>query len=203
MLLASIGIMLGIALGVSTPFWTSKLISDFIPIDLPKQLYWQPILTSILFGYLMTLLFSIGPLRQATAITPAQLFRAIVSIPQSRPNFLFYISICTLIVLLASLAIITTEDRRLAISFVGGAVFIFIIFSFFSKGLIGFLKKCVSIKYLNTRLAVANIYRPGSPASGIILSLGLGLTLLLTIVSVESNMTVSYTHLTLPTNREV
>ena len=188
MLLASIGIILGITLGASTPFWASKLISNFIPIDLPKQLYWQPILTSILFGYLMTLLFSIGPLRQATAITPAQLFRAIVSIPQRRPNFMFYISVCSLIVLLASLAVLTTEDRRLAISFVGGATFIFIIFNFFSKGLIGFLKKRVSIKHLSARLAVANIHRPGSPASDIILSLGLGLTLLLTIVLVENNM---------------
>ncbi|MFL2934339.1 MAG: ABC transporter permease [Thalassobaculaceae bacterium] len=188
MSLASIGIILGITLGASSPFWAATLISNFIPIDLPKQLYWQPILTAILFGYLMTLLFSAGPLRQATAITPAQLFRAIVSIPQSRPNFIFFISICTLVLLLASLAVLTTDDRRLAISFVGGAVFIFIIFNFFSKGIIGFLKKFVSVKHLSTRLAVANIHRPGSPASGIILSLGLGLTLLLTIVLVENNM---------------
>ena len=188
MSLASIGIILGITLGASSPFWAATLISNFIPIDLPKQLYWEPILTAILFGYLMTLLFSAGPLRQATAITPAQLFRAIVSIPQSRPNFIFFISICTLVLLLASLAVLTTDDRRLAISFVGGAVFIFIIFNFFSKGIIGFLKKFVSVKHLSTRLAVANIHRPGSPASGIILSLGLGLTLLLTIVLVENNM---------------
>jgi putative ABC transport system permease protein len=83
---------------------------------------------------------------------------------------------------------LTTDDRRLAISFVGGAVFIFIIFNFFSKGIIGFLKKFVSVKHLSTRLAIANIHRPGSPASGIILSLGLGLTLLLTIALVENNM---------------
>ena len=57
MSLASIGIILGITLGASSPFWAATLISNFIPIDLPKQLYWQPILTAILFGYLMTLLF--------------------------------------------------------------------------------------------------------------------------------------------------
>ena len=188
MLLATIGITVGVILGISCPFLVSSLISKFMPIDLPSNIYWQPILTAALYGYLMTLLFSFWPLSQARNVTPAQLFRSIITPAQTVIKAPLLLTLLAIILLLTVIAILTTEDQRLALSFVGGAAFIFIIFGFFSKLFIQIFRKIKSVKILPIRLAVANIHRPGSPASDIILSLGLGLTLLLTVVLVEINM---------------
>ena len=38
------------------------------------------------------------------------------------------------------------------------------------------------------RLALANLHRPGAPTASVVLSLGLGLTLLVTVALIEANM---------------
>ena len=188
MALATISIILGVLLGASSPFIASHFISNFMPIDIPQGLYWQPILTAALYGYLMTLVFTIWPLGQTSNISPAQLFRSIITPTKVAPKPLLLIIILTAISLLVSVAIITTEDRRLAISFICGVTLIFLIFGAAGKLVIIASQKLPAIKSLEIRLAVANIHRPGSPASNIVLSLGIGLTLLLTIALIETNL---------------
>ena len=50
-------------------------------------------------------------------------------------------------------------------------------------------KRCFEVRNLEIRLALTNLFRPGAMTSSIIISLGLGLTVLITIALIQANLT--------------
>ena len=93
-----------------------------------------------------------------------------------------------LALLLALLAIWFSGDRRIASIFVGAVVFSFIVLR--SVGhLVQFLaRKSPRVRSVALRLAIGNIHRPGALTPSVVLSLGLGLTLLVTLALIDGNL---------------
>jgi putative ABC transport system permease protein len=188
MLLASVGVLIGTAIGAVAPPLTAYLLSGVFPISLPLGLYWKPILLAALFGYLTTLAFAVWPLGRAREVRAAQLFRALIVPPEGLPRPIYIVLTALSSLALAVMAFIATDDAKLAGFFIGGAIVVLLIFGGGTTLLLRLLRRLPSPRHPGLRLAIANLHRPGSATPSIVLSLGLGLTVLITVALVQTNM---------------
>jgi putative ABC transport system permease protein len=89
---------------------------------------------------------------------------------------------------LAALAIVAAFDRRLAAMFVVSAAVIFLALRLVALLTMALARRLPRQRSTLLRLAVANIYRPGALTPSVVLSLGLGLSLLVTLVEIDGNL---------------
>ena len=73
--LAGIGALVGVLLGALVPIAAAPIVSEQLPIELQIGIYPKPLLLSVVFGLLVTLVFSLLPLARARTVPAANLFR--------------------------------------------------------------------------------------------------------------------------------
>ena len=89
---------------------------------------------------------------------------------------------------LAGLAIWFSDDRRIALIFVGATIFAFIVLRSVGVGVQWLARRSPRVRSTALRLAIGNIHRPGALTPSVVLSLGLGLTLLVTLALIDGNL---------------
>ncbi len=186
--LASVAIVIGLVVGAITPPLIANALSGVLPLDLDAGIYPGALALAAVFGLLTALLFSLWPLARARDVPAAALFRDMVA-PQHRwPRPVFIAATGVLTVALAGLAIVTAADMALAAAFTIGTIATFFAFRLASNGIVRLARACGRPRAPALRLALANLHRPGAPTAGVVLSLGLGLTVLIAIALVQGNM---------------
>ena len=187
--LTTLGILIGIILGAAAPIVTAFLLPEFIPITLPLKIYWKPIIIAAIYGYATSLIFAIWPLGQAQQTKPARLFRSLIIPLREYPSkkYVLLAVICVLIYL--AILIISSNDTKLAIWFVLGCIGTVFIFYASAQGLITVLRKLPKLRPVILRIGIENLGRAGNSTSSVIVSLGLGLTILVAIAQIEANFT--------------
>ncbi|WP_420406257.1 ABC transporter permease [Nisaea sp.] len=188
MAVASVGIGIGLLFGAVAPLIAGRLVSGMLPFEVPGGIYWGPLLGAGAFGYLTTIAFSLWPLGRAGSVRAAQLFRALIVPPGGRPPRRYILWSAVSAVALAALVLVTTDDPKLAGSFIAGAVGVLLLFGGGALLVVRAARAVPAPKRPDLRLAVANLHRPGAPTASVILSLGLGLTVLVAIALVEANL---------------
>ena len=93
-----------------------------------------------------------------------------------------------IVALLAALAILTTYDRRVAVFFVVAAAVVFLLLRLIALATMWIARRLPRQRSTTLRLAIANIHRPGALTPSVMLSLGLGLALLVTVVEIDGNL---------------
>ena len=186
--MAALAIVLGVALGGALPFAIVAILGDVLPIDLSLSLAPQPLALAALFGLVAAVAFARWPIARACRVAPAALFRDTVAPSGRRPGPLAMTAVGAAAALLAAIAIATSTDRMLAIWFVVAAVVALATF-----GAAGWIVRRLATvarprRLASLRLALANLHRPGAPTGSVVLSLGLGLTVLVAIALVEGNL---------------
>ena len=188
LVIALLGIGIGLAIGALAPALVAALLGDQLGWSAVLGLYPVPLALAGLFGLLITLTFTLWPLARARAVSGGQLFRALVAPARAGLGRPFWIALATLSVLLALLTIATSADRWLAAIFVAGAAGALVLFTLAGRLVQAAARRLPRIRHPGARLAVANLHRPGAPTSSVVLSLGLGLTVLIAIAQVEGNL---------------
>ena len=188
LLLGAFGSIVGLTAGALVPWVLSLLPAEVLPLPLDPGTNPGIWVTALLFGLLTALLFSLRELGHACRTPPTILFRGYRE--TTTQNVGLKIKLLTFLTALSliSVAIFSSSDRILAVWFIGGALLCFLLFRWLSWCAIGLSRRITHTRYPAFRLALANIHRPGSPAGGIIFSLGIGLTALVMIVEIQSNL---------------
>ncbi|HEY0523776.1 MAG TPA: FtsX-like permease family protein [Stellaceae bacterium] len=187
--LAALGIVVGLAIGAAAPIGVNALFADKLPVAARIGLYPEPLSLAAAFGVLVTLAFSLWPLGRAREVPAASLFRDVVA-PQAggRPHPAIAAAIVATAVALAALAILSADDRRLATWFVAGAAGALLAFRFAAAAVIAMARHAGRPRHTGLRLAIANLHRPGAPTGSVVLSLGLGLTVLVAVALIDGNL---------------
>ncbi len=86
------------------------------------------------------------------------------------------------------LAILFSGDRRIASIFVGATVVSFLVLRLVGALVQWIAKRSPRVRSVALRLAIGNIHRPGALTPSVVLSLGLGLTLLVTLALIDGNL---------------
>lgn len=187
MALASIGIGLGLVIGGLAPLVVGQLLEDILPIRISTGVDAVGLMLAALFGYLVALTFAVWPLGRARDIPAIAMFRELFQAPDQEPRRRYVVMTTALALALAAIAVLTAEHKGLAFSFVVGSVLVLAAFHSAGGLIIRTAKAMGRPKRPTLRLALTNLHRPGSPAPTVVLSLGLGLTVLVTIALIEGN----------------
>lgn len=188
LILALVGIVIGLGLGAALPVLLVRLIGDMMPIPVELGIYPQSLALALVYGLLIALAFALWPLARAREVAPAGLFRDLVAPTRAWPRPAYLGAMLVTLGLAAGIAVATTDERRFALMFVGGAVFAFVVLRSAAALIQMLARRAPRASSTALRFAITSLHRPGSATASVVLSLGLGLTLLVGIALIEGNL---------------
>lgn len=188
LLIALIGIAIGLVLGALIPFVAAQFLADLLPISTEFRLYPGALGIAALFGVLTALAFAILPLGRARGIPATALFRQQGFDPAGFPAWPYLVGALACLGALAGLAIFTAYDRYISLVFLGAIAFAFIVLRGVSLLISWLARRSPRVSSPSLRLAIGNIHRPGALTPSVVLSLGLGLALLVTLALIDGNL---------------
>ena len=188
MVLAALGVAIGVALGALVPMAAAPLLVEKLPVAAKLGLYPRPLLLAAAFGMIAALAFSAWHLAAAREIPAAALFRSLVAPARRWPRWPYVVLTALAALALAALAIWWADDKRVAAWFVVGAAATLTGFRLIAFALVRLAASLPRPRLPLLRLALANVHRPGAPTAAVLLSLGVGLSVLVAVALVEGNL---------------
>lgn len=188
LMIASIAVIIGVAIGSFIPDIAAYFLKGVLPVEITTTLQPKALVLAALYGYLMALVFALWPLARARDIPPTALFRDHKTAKWQAPRTAYLIALSALIVVLLFLAIGLSENRIIAAYFSIGTLAAFALLRLVATGIMALAKRLPHAKSAEWRLAIGNIHRPGAITPSVVLSLGLGLTLLVSIALIDTNL---------------
>ncbi|KEC71709.1 ABC transporter permease [Rhizobium leguminosarum bv. phaseoli CCGM1] len=182
------GIMIGLVIGALSPIFAAQFLAQFLPVSTAPALYPGALLLAALFGILTTLAFAILPLGHAREVPATALFREQGFEARRLPSWPYILLAALFMAALAGLAVLTAYDRYIAIVFVGAIVFAFVVLRLVAALIAWLARRSPRVNSPALRLAIGNIHRPGALTPSVVLSLGLGLALLVTLTLIDGNL---------------
>lgn len=191
--LATLGSLIGLAVGAALPFAISAIFGKILPLPVDPTLHIGELTLSFVYGLLTALAFGLWPLGRVHDVPVAALFREDVVSEFHWPRKRYLALMGGVIALLVAIAVGLAYDKRVAAVFVLSSVGVFALLRGLSSVLITLAKKLPRPRLTMLRLAIANIYRPGALTSSVVMSLGLGLAVLVTITQIDGNLRRQFT----------
>ena len=187
--LAAIGIVLGLVAGALAPLIVGPLIGEALPVAPGFSLHWLPLGLAAAYGVLTATAFALWPLAQAREIPASGLFRAIVRPAPRLPRPRYVALTAAAILALVALAVFGTGDPWLGAWFAAGAAAGLAGFRLAASAVIRVIMALPRSRRPALRLALASLTRPGAPTGNVVMSLGLGLSVLVAVALLDANIT--------------
>lgn len=187
-IIAAAGILIGLVLGALSPMLAAQFLAQFLPVSTDPTLYPGALVLAALFGMLTMLAFAILPLGHAREVPATALFREQGFEARHLPSWPYVLLAALFMAALAGLAIFTAYDRFIAVIFVGAIIFAFVILRLVAALIAWLARRSPRVNSPALRLAIGNIHRPGALTPSVVLSLGLGLALLVTLTLIDGNL---------------
>ncbi len=188
MLLAAIGTAIGLVLGALLPFGVSAAFAGVIPLPIEPALHARELSFAVLYGFLTALAFALWPLGRAHDVPVSALYRDAVAPERRMPRARYVVLTVAVIATLATLAVLLAYDRKIAAIFVGAAAAVFLTLQLVALLIMAVARRVPRPRFALLRLVLANIHRPGALTPSVVLSLGLGLALLVTLLEIDGNL---------------
>jgi putative ABC transport system permease protein len=188
LMVAAIGIGLGLVVGAALPFLASAAFGHLLPVAIQPTLAPGQLALALVYGLLTALAFSILPLGLAQDVPVSGLFRDRIGPVNNRPRRGYLVAAAALALALVAVAIASSFDRRIAFFFVAAAGATFVLLRGVGSGVMRAARALPHPHQPLLRLALANIHRPGALTPSLVLSLGLGITLLVTLAVIDGNL---------------
>jgi putative ABC transport system permease protein len=186
--LAAIGSVIGLAAGAALPFVIVGLFGKILPLPVVPALHPDELALSFVYGLLTALAFGLWPLGRVHDVPVAALFRETVESSFHRPRWRYLALMALVIASLIAVAVGLAYDKRVAAVFVASSIAVFALLRGIAAGLMALARRLPRARITMLRLAIANIYRPGALTPSVVLSLGLGLAVLVTITQIDGNL---------------
>lgn len=212
-LLGLVGSLAGLALGVAMQQALPSLLSSFLSlgtVEVPAGLSRAatlPLVKGLAMGLLTTLLFALWPLLGIRDIRPALIFRRDVAPPAEAPppglagrwrlNLLrpaawrqgldpLRVAVAAGILLcLAGLSVWQAGNLKVGMIFIGALVAAVCLLRLAAWLLVRSLRSVSRVQSLTLRYAVGNLHRPGNQAAGVMVSIGIGVMVIVTVSLLE------------------
>ena len=189
-ILTVIGVGIGVVLGALVPLALSPMIAERLPIPADFTLYPAPLAEAALYGILTAGIFTLWPLARTEQIRAATLFRDIGGTGGRLPARRYLLATAIMLALLVGAAIWFSGTAFLTLWTTGGIVVALALLVLAAQG-VGWLAR----RFQGTtrgrptlRLALGAIGAQGGETTSVVLSLGLGLTVLAAVGQIDGNL---------------
>jgi putative ABC transport system permease protein len=188
LVLAALGALPGLAVGAALPFLIAWGFGAVLPLPIAPAVHPGELALALLYGLLTAAAFALWPLGRAHDVPVSALFRDEVANERHWPRRPYIIATALVGCALASVAVELAYDRRIAAMFVGAAVAVFVLLRLVAALLMLVASRLPRPRSPVVRLALANIHRPGAVTPSVVLSLGLGVAVLVTVIAIDGNL---------------
>jgi putative ABC transport system permease protein len=188
LLIGAVGIAIGLMIGAVAPFVALGFLADVLPVPAETAFYPSALGLAALFGLLTTFAFAVLPLGHARDVPATALFREQGFDQTGLPSWPYLLAGGAALAALAALAIFSSEERYIAVVFLGAVAVAFVLLRVVAAGIAAFARRSPRVNSPALRLAIGNIHRPGALTPSVVLSLGLGLALLVTLALIDGNL---------------
>ncbi|SDK58027.1 ABC transporter permease [Aliiruegeria lutimaris] len=190
--LAVLGIAIGLLLGGLLPLLFAPVIEARLPVPAEFRLYPGPLAEAALYGALTALLFTLWPLARTEEIRAATLFRDVVSSRFGLPGPRYVIVTLLLLAALVGASASLSGVPELALYAAAGVAGSLLLLVLAALGIRALARRAARMPLLRgwtpLRLALGAVGGPGTEATSVVLSLGLGLTVLASVGQIDSNL---------------
>ena len=188
LVLAALGALPGLAVGAALPFLIAWGFGAVLPLPIAPAVHPGELALALLYGLLTAAAFALWPLGRAHDVPVSALFRDEVANERHWPRRPYIIATALVGCALAGVAVELAYDRRIAAIFVGAAVAVFVLLRLVAALLMLVARRLPRPRSPVVRLALANIHRPGAVTPSVVLSLGLGVAVLVTVIAIDGNL---------------
>ena len=182
------GILIGLGVGVFVPLAVLGALAGQLPVQPIGGFYLEPVGKAAVFGLITALTFTLWPLARASAIPAASLFRDRVAPSHFRVGRKAVAAMGAGVLALALLTVFTASDRGFALWFVGGAMITLLALRLGANLVVDVARRLPRPRNPVWRLVQTNLYRPDAATMRVVLSLGLGVSVLVAIGLIEGNL---------------
>ena len=188
LIIAGLGVGVGLALGLAIPFIGGAAIEAALPVSVNATIYPGELALGIVYGVLTALAFALWPLGKIHDVSPRDLFRADFSRLKRFPRKRYMAMATASVIGLAGLAYFLADDKRIAGIYILATAGAFALLLIIAQLAMAAARRVRGLRSSELRLAVANIHRPGALTPSVVLSLGLGLSLLVALALIDANL---------------
>lgn len=188
LLIGSVAVGVGLLLGAFLPSILAQFLPDTLPVKPDGGVYPVALILAAIYGFMITIAFTVWPLGKARDLPAVRLFRTLVAPENTWPRLIYTSIIFGAALCIVLLAVGLSDNRILAAGFIGGSVVALGLLRFTSFAIEKSAAALPRPRNALVRMAVANIHRPGAATGAVVISLGLGLTLFAGIALIEGNL---------------
>lgn len=181
-------IIMGLAAGSLMPQVIGWVAGDILPVAPGFSFHPVPLAVSALYGLMIAFAFALPPLARARTVPAAGLFRSIVEAGQ-RPDRRTVLMVAAAISAIVLLAVVTAREPLFSLAFIGAALALLLLLSLLAWALAAIARRLPRPKAPLPRLALTNLHRPGAQTRALVVALGLGLTLFVTLAAIQTSIT--------------
>ena len=190
--LTVIGLIIGLMLGAALPLILAPILEDRLPVPAAFAIHPGPLLEAALYGALAALIFTLWPLARVEEVRAATLFRDGAMTNGQRPRLFWVVLTAFLFAALVSIAAALSGLWTLTLGAAGGLLGAFALLVLAAAGVRRLARHLASRRAMRgrsaLRLALGSVGGPGGEALSVVLSLGLGLTVLAAVGQIDSNL---------------
>jgi putative ABC transport system permease protein len=186
--LASLSAVIGLCAGAALPFAIVGLFGTLLPLPVSPAAHPDELALAFVYGLLTALAFGLWPLGRVHDVPVAALFREAVSAERRRPRSRYLALTGLVVALLVGCVIGLAYDKRIAALFVVASLVVFSVLRGIAAAVMALSARLPRTRFPMLRLAISNIHRVGALTPSVVLSLGLGLSVLVTITQIDGNL---------------
>lgn len=189
-----LGVLIGVILGGTIPLLLAPLIADSLPLPADFRLYSAPLIEAAIYGTLAALIFTLWPLARTENIRAASLFRDAFQASSRLPRWPYILTTLVLVAGLIGLASWFSGTVFLTLWTAGGiigALAVLVLAALLVRWLARALRR-IARGRTATRLAVGSIGATSGEATSVVLSLGLGLSVLAAVGQIDGNLRAAF-----------
>lgn len=177
-----LGSCLGALLGFALQTWIPGALKDFLPFSLPTSFALTGIVWGLILGMGTAFLFSLLPLIPLRRISPLLALRVSYEKTDEKPDLLLWVNLLLIVAAIASFAMAHIERWYHALWFTLAVLGVFALLVLLAKGISAVVKRFLPDSWpYPWRQGLANLYRPNNQTTLVMLALGLGTFLLVTL----------------------
>jgi putative ABC transport system permease protein len=188
MMFAAVGVVVGMAVGLLLPLALAAYLGASLPIKAEFSLTARSLLTAAAYGFMVALLFTLWPLGRAGRVRAGVLFRDEVAPERVLPGRGIIAFTLATAAVLAALAILSSEAPLLALYYCLGVVGVFAVFYGLGSAVTWLARRMPRPRRPELALAIGSLGAPGGLTRSVVLSLGAGLSLLVTVALVDRSI---------------
>lgn len=188
--LAALGVAAGLALGAGVPVLAGPAIAVALPIPVTIGVSVRPLAEAATYGVLTAALFALWPLARTREVTAAALFRDLGPGRRVWPGWRLSAVLAAIAAALVAAAVGFSGVPELALGTLGGVAAALVVLALAALALRWFARRMGHRARGRPalRLALSAIGAPRGEVAAVVLSLGLGLSVLAAVGQIELNL---------------